>query len=145
MSLEEDIARIEHLDKAGLLARWQAVHGKDAPPNLSTRFIKNALAYELQVRCFGDVSAKTRSRLRRIARRLRDNPDASVLDGDGLCPGTRLTRDWHGTRHIVEVLSDGYAWQGATYNSLSEIARRITGARWSGPRFFGLRTRRKAA
>ncbi|NHK26374.1 DUF2924 domain-containing protein [Parvularcula flava] len=145
MSLESDIAAIEELPKEDLVERWRLLYGKEPPAGLSVKLMRGALIYDLQARRHGDLSSRTRTRLQRIATRLEKNPDRSVLETEGPSPGTRLTRDWHGSRHVVEVLSDGYAWQGATYASLSEIARRITGARWSGPRFFGLKTRRKVA
>jgi hypothetical protein len=98
--------------------------------------MEKAIAYDLQVKAFGGLSARTRRTLRAAAKADGSSSLSKLPSG-----GTRLVREWHGARHEVEVLEDGYLWRGARHRSLSAIARAITGAKWSGPRFFGLVTR----
>ncbi len=100
-----------------------------------------AIAYEMQARYYGGLKSAIVRRLDKIAGgktggEAKDAPRAIVLD-----PGARLIREWNGVTHTVDVTDDGFEWQDQRYGSLSEIAREITGARWSGPRFFGLNGR----
>ena len=131
--LARELAALAELDRTALLERWRMAFGRDAPPRLSRTLMEKAIAYDLQVKALGGLSARTRRTLRAAAKA----DDKSVL---GKLPsrGTRLIRAWHGTVHEVEVLEDGYLWRGARHRSLSAIARAITGTKWSGPRFFGL-------
>ncbi|MEQ8504353.1 MAG: DUF2924 domain-containing protein [Rhodospirillales bacterium] len=87
------------------------------------------------MRLFGGLSAAVKRRLKQATKH---NPTKKQKAPKTLAPGARLVREWQGQAHHVEVLSDGFAYEGETYGSLSEVARTITGARWSGPRFFGL-------
>jgi Protein of unknown function (DUF2924) len=107
--------------------------GRDAAPRLSRALMEKAIAYEVQVKAFGALPARTRRALREAAK-------ADGRSGISNLPsrGTRLVREWNGALHEVEVLEDGYLWRGARHRSLSAIARAITGTKWSGPRFFGL-------
>jgi hypothetical protein len=98
--------------------------------------MEKAIAYDIQVRAFGGLSART-IRALRAAARADSRPALNGLPG---C-GTRLVREWNGVLHEVEVLEDGYLWRGKRHRSLSAIARAITGTKWSGPRFFGLKGR----
>jgi hypothetical protein len=95
--------------------------------------MEKAIAYDLQVKAFGGLPARAKRSLRAAARADGSSPLTKLPSR-----GTRLVREWHGTRHEVEVLEDGYLWRGARHRSLSAIAQAITGAKWSGPRFFGL-------
>ena len=100
-------------------------------------FIIRAISYEMQAKHYGGLRPIVVRRLDRIAGgATEDAPKTSALD-----PGTRLVREWNGATHTVDVTDDGFEWRGKTYGSLSVIAREITGAVWSGPRFFGLRRR----
>ena len=131
--VERDLAALPELDRTALLERWRVAFGRDAPPRLSRALMEKAIAYDVQVEAFGGLSASTRRTLRAAAKADRK----SALSKLPSC-GTRLVREWHGALHVVEVLDDGYLWRGARHRSLSAIARAITGAKWSGPRFFGL-------
>ena len=108
---------------------------------LSRELLNRGITYKLQERTFGGLS---KSSLRKLDW-LEVDPSAGEqrksIPPVSLKPGTRLIRDWHGVTHTVLVHADGLEWNGRRYNSLTLIAREITGARWSGPRFFGLRTR----
>ncbi len=99
------------------------------------RLLLLALAYRVQVDAFGALDSKTNRYLRAVAAGI---PEA-VRPLPALKPGVRLMREWNGQTHVVDVTEEGILWSGETYPSLSAIARAITGARWSGPRFFGLR------
>ena len=100
------------------------------------------LAYRLQEVAFGGLKPATRRRLQQIAKALAADPRASIVDSPSIKPGTRLVREWKGRPHTVTVVEDGFQYSGKRYSSLSEIARLITGTRWSGPLFFGLKTSR---
>ena len=133
-AVEREIAALEGLDRTALLERWRVAFERDASPRLSRPLMEKAIAYDIQVRAFGGLSARMIRALRGAAR-ADSRPAFSRLPG---C-GTRLVREWHGALHEVEVLEDGYLWRGERHRSLSAIARAITGTKWSGPRFFGLK------
>jgi hypothetical protein len=98
------------------------------------------LAYQRQAEIFGDLDKETKKLLERIANgENSDNAKSIMLRRRRLRPGTILVREWNGTTQRVAVLEDGFSWSGKTFRSLSEVARAITGTRWSGPRFFGVR------
>ena len=133
--LGTEIARLRDLDRQALRARWQAVVGRPAPEHLPPHLLVRVLAYRLQARAFGDLSPATGRLLGRIATGAALPPPVAAR----LTPGTVLVREVEGTPERVMVVEDGFAWRGATYQSLSEVARAMTGTRWNGPRFFGLR------
>lgn len=139
-------AGISHLNDLGLaeLRRvWKERLG--TPPEIaSTDLTRRWLAWELQAQARGGFDATTRRRLRQLCKAFRADPPWTPLPDIGLAPGNMLTREWNGVTHRVMVLEEGFAWNGQNHASLSEIAYRITGTRWSGPRFFGLRQQRKS-
>jgi hypothetical protein len=140
-TLAIDIARLRDLDFGGLQARWHTVFRQKSAPHLPRHILFRVLAYRLQADRLGDLDVG--------AKRLLD--DAATPEDAGqravngsrptadIRPGTMLAREWNGRMHRVAVLADGFAWNGKTYPSLSKIAYAITGTRWNGPRFFGLR------
>ncbi len=119
---------------------WRELHGSEPPP-YNRKFLVSRLAYRLQELACGGLSRKTLARLDRLA----DEEDSRLKGkarrrpSDRPVAGTRLIREWQGTEHHVTVLADGFEYQGRRYQSLSAIARAITGTRWNGPLFFGLR------
>jgi Protein of unknown function (DUF2924) len=141
-SLDNEIARLRGLDVDGLRARWRTVFRRRAPPHVLRHLLFRILAYRLQADRLGELDADTRRLLDRIGSRA-DETDRLVADLNRsrteLKPGTLLTREWDGDLQRVMVLADGFAWNGKTYPSLSKVAFAITGSRWNGPRFFGLR------
>lgn len=139
--LNAELNFIEEMNVEALRKRWRTARGKEAPKGLPPQLLRAALAYDIQAARFGGLPSKTRRRLARLAARLKKDPNAPLLIDEPPTPGARLTREWRGKRHVVEVLNDGFTYRGKIYTSLSEIARTITGARWSGPRFFGLKDR----
>ncbi len=128
--ITEEVRALARLDLAGLRAEWRRLIGP--PPALrSPELLRWMLGWKIQAAAFGGLDVETRRRLRR-----RSSTRAPVA---APTPGTRLSREWKGVAHEVEVLADGYVHAGSCYRSLSQVARAITGSRWNGPRFFGLR------
>ena len=143
-SLDVEIARLRALDLNALRARWQGVTGRTAPTHLAKHLLFAILAYRLQADAFGDLDASSAQLLRRAATVRSVAGLAGLMDrldqrNQQLRPGAILTREWNGRDHRVMVLADGFAWENGTYDSLSKIAFAITGTKWNGPRFFGLR------
>ncbi len=136
--LEDEIARLRGLDLAGLQARWRTMFGRRAPAHLPRHLLLRIVAYRLQADVHGDLDPATARYLDRLAK-----PGASrsapLPKASSVRPGTLLIREWDGVVHRVMVLDQGFAWNGTSYKSLSQVARAITGTRWNGPRFFGLR------
>jgi hypothetical protein len=137
-----DLASLSSLSYAELKSRWRETFGTAPPKGLSHRLMIYALAYETQTRDQGRLKPAIRRRLLEIATSDMPGP---VSESPPLTPGTRLMREWRGTVHVVDVTKDGLVWNGRVYSSLSAIARTITGTRWSGQRFFGLRKRSDTA
>jgi hypothetical protein len=138
-----DIATLPALDRTELAALWLKAYGHPLPAHLRREVVIPCLAYRLQERAHGGLSEKCLRELKAIAaakpRGRRDRPALRVPSQRvRLKPGTRLLRTWRGTTHTVTVESEGFAWKGKRYRSLSVIASEITGAHWSGPAFFGL-------
>jgi len=140
-TIDVEIARLRDLDVGTLRARWHTVFGRRPSPHLPRHLLFRVLAYRLQADRFGDLDTESR-RLLDGAGSPEDAGKRSVdlkrLTTD-LRPGTMLAREWNDRMQRVAVLAEGFAWNGKTYPSLSKIAQAITGTRWNGPRFFGLR------
>ena len=128
--LSIQIVEIEACDRARCLDRWREVFGRPPPKYLSPQFMKRVLIWEVQNEVQGGVSAKTTRRLKQIASGKQVPTTAK--------PGTHLVREWNGRTYQVEVIDGGYVMDGKTWRSLSALAKHITGAHWSGPRFFGV-------
>jgi Protein of unknown function (DUF2924). len=124
-------AEIETLDRAALCAAWDEFFGTTVPKGLSAPMMRRFLATEVQTRQHGGLP-------KRIVRALQQETPPRAPASPGIKAGGRLMREWNGVTHVVEVTGGGYLWNGARYRSLSAIAQTITGAHWSGPRFFGL-------
>ncbi|MCY4180218.1 MAG: DUF2924 domain-containing protein [Litoreibacter sp.] len=128
--LHERLAVIDTLDRNGCLNRWREMFGRPPPKYLSPQFMRRVLIYETQARALGGLSQSIEQRLKKASLRASATPRAKA--------GTRLVREWNGRTYQVEVVDGGYVMDGKSWRSLSAIARHITGARWSGPRFFGV-------
>lgn len=118
------------LDRAALIERWTAFYGKPPPARTSQALLVRAVAYKIQEQVFGGLKASTRRRL--------DGQTPAVVPREAR-PGTMLLREWHGVTHQVTVVDGGVLYRGRQHRSLSAVARIITGSRWSGPAFFGLK------
>ncbi len=138
------IAALKRMPTAELKAQWQQLFDQPAPA-YNRRFIESRLAYRLQELAFGGLKPETVARLEALGEQL----DGGKIDvrrqrgDDRPIAGTRLVREWQGVEHTVTVLADGFEWQGRPYQSLSAIARAITGTQWNGWTFFGLKNRRR--
>ncbi len=139
--LARQIAGLSALDTTTLRQLWVTLCAVAPPPGLDRRLLIRALAYRMQERALGGLKPVTR----RLLLQLADGGEGKrpVAPSNSVSPGTVLIREWHGTSHRVTVLETACAWRGKRYRSLSEVARAITGTRWSGPRFFGLRRTRE--
>jgi hypothetical protein len=137
-TLEAEIARLADLGLDDLRKLCGRLVGA-VPANHGMHLLRRRLAYELQAKVHGDLPAEAQRRLKRLREAFKANPGFTPMPGLGLKPGTVLTRTWHGVVHQVQVTNDGFDYRGERFGSLSEVARRITGTRWSGPLFFGLK------
>ncbi len=136
--LEREIEALADLTRAEMVERWRTHYRTDPPKGISRSLLVRAVAYEIQARRYGGLKPATDRRLRAIANGTVNGDHASRKESPRLQPGARLIREWNGVSHVVEVIEGGFIWNGDRHRSLSSIARAITGARWSGPRFFGL-------
>lgn len=135
------LGRLAELSPAELKEEWARRYGTPAP-DLSVDLLRLGVGYKVQEKRDGAINRSTRSLLRKVGEHARSGSSPAPLPRK-LTPGTRLVRDWHGVGHTVEVLEDGFAYDGKRWKSLTAIAKVITGTKWNGPLFFGLAKRRK--
>ena len=139
-ALAAEIAGLPKADIKDLRERWKTLYGRASSGQIGRSFLIRAIAHRLQEQAFGGLKPATRRLLARIA------DEAAATNSPKRRPlrkaetGTILVREWQGNAHRVTLLDNGVAFNGKRYRSLSEVAREITGSRWSGPRFFGLRS-----
>jgi hypothetical protein len=156
--LQRELTALPALDLHELRVRWRKLTRSTAPEHLTRALVLRLVAYKMQAKVYGDLDPGTarylarvaRERVRRIKAGEKRKPKASppvppVPAPAGIKPGSLIGREYQGAMHRVVVVQGGYEWKGQTYKSLSEIARRITGTRWNGPKFFGLRSGKTAA
>ena len=137
-SIAAQVAALPKTPTPELKQMWRDLYDKE-PPGFSRNYLISRLSYRLQELHFGGLRPATRAKLDSLADAL--DPKAArkrILDGPVV--GTQLIREWRGVEHKVTVLADGFEWEGRRYKSLSAVARAITGTRWNGPMFFGLRS-----
>ena len=141
-----EVAAFSDLPRESLAELWEQQFGCAPPRGCGRQLLELASAYAIQEKAFGGLNAVTRRALGRetstaeadlAGGRTRRTSNA-IGSSRSIKPGTRLVREWNGRTHHVEVAANGFVWNGKTHRSLSVIAREITGAQWSGPRFFGL-------
>jgi hypothetical protein len=131
IDLEAELARIAAMNINELRSLWREREGREAPSGFSKDLIARALAYAVQEEQLGGLSKELK--------RLLTQPNAQVEPPRRIKVGSVIVREYAGARHEVFVVEDGFSWHGRTYPSLSAIAKEITGTRWNGPLFFGLR------
>ena len=136
--LEREIDGLADLNRVELVERWRTSYRTDPPKGISRRLLIRAIAYQMQAKRYGGLKPATDRRLRMIANGTVKSDHGGRKVSPRLQPGARLVREWNGVSHLVEVTEGGFVWNADRHQSLSAIARAITGARWSGPRFFGL-------
>lgn len=134
-SLIRELAVIAHMDREALLRTWQKLYRTTPPAKMSRQLLRRAIAYRLQEQALGGLRPSTRRLLMAAVKQGGEIKPATPT----LSPGTRLIREWQGNTHEVLVLEQGFMFRGKQYGSLSEVAGAITGAHWSGPKFFGLK------
>jgi len=141
--LLDELAGLPALDRIELAEKWQLLYGTEPPVGSQNKFLLHAVAHRMQEKALGGLKPATRRFLEKAAQ---DN-DASkqqILPAISLKPGTRLLREWHGITYEVIILESSVLCNSKHYRSLSEVARAITGARWSGPLFFGMKKKEVA-
>ena len=137
--LTAEIAGLSKLGIDDLRERWKTLYGKEPSREIGRSLLTRAIAYKLQERAYGGLKPSTRRVLARIAEESATVSSPKKPQIRKAQSGTVLIREWQGAAHRVTMLDDGVSFNGKHYRSLSEVAREITGSRWSGPRFFGLR------
>lgn len=153
LDIEAEVAALGDLSREELAAQWEKIYRCSPPKGVRRELLIRAAAWHLQAKRLGGFSTETRRMLRsaidRVEKKIADRDSQANLVVDDIkvtiapkrkqvLPGARLVRDWNGKTHIVDVVEDGFVFEAKVYPSLSSIARKITGAHWSGPRFFGL-------
>jgi hypothetical protein len=141
IDIAAELVRLEAMTNFELRSEWRRLHHMQPPRSLSRDLLLRGITYKIQERVFGGL---TKSVLRKLSASETEAPSTKgrkVSPRTTVKPGTRLVREWNGQTHTVLVLPDGVEWRGQRYRSLSVVAREITGAHWSGPRFFGLTTK----
>ena len=134
MSCEYQIDNLASCDVETLRRQWTELYCLAPLPRISKELLVRGIAYRLQEQEYGGLSLQTRQRIARLGKEFQKSGQITPVC---IRAGTKLIREWKGKTHEVEVLQEGFTWNGKRYRSLSEIARTITGTRWSGPRFFG--------
>ena len=129
------VAALLTLDRSGLLEEWERVHGEPAPAHLSVPLLQRATAHQLQVAAAGGVSRRVKEALRHSG-----GSHGAPLPRKPKS-GAKLLREWNGVAHVVEVVDGGFRYRNRHFSSLSKIASEITGTKWSGPKFFGLKAK----
>lgn len=128
---------LEAMDRDALLSLWASTMNGEPPSRVSQPFLRRMLSWELQAREQGGLPASVERKLESLAIAQASGKERTPATPK-LQPGGRLLREWGGVTHVVDVVEGGFLWRGERYRSLSSIGRAITGAHWSGPRFFGL-------
>ena len=143
-SIPARLAALKSTPTPELKRMWRDLFESE-PPAFNRRYLESRLAYRIQELAFGGLKPETVKRLEEMGEQLDGGNITLRRIRADLKPiaGTRLIREWKGVEHTVTVLSDGYEWQGRSYRSLSAVARAITGTRWNGWVFFGLKNRRR--
>ena len=139
--LEAKLTALTVMDSDGLRREWRRLYRSHPPLHFRRDLLVLAIAWKLQEKVHGGLTAAQKRRLSGIGEELRKGGDLSAGPAIRLKPGSRLVREWRGETHDVLVIDEGFEWNGKRHRSLSKIAREITGTRWSGPRFFGLKPR----
>ena len=141
IDIAKALVRLSALTIFELRGKWRRFHRTPPPMRLSRDLLIRGIIYKLQERAYGGLSMATARKLEQAATDPPGRGAAKPAPPISLKPGTRLVREWRGGTHTVLIHADGIEWRGQRYHSLSVVARKSTGARWSGPRFFGFRRR----
>ena len=137
-ALAAELAALSEMDAPELRAEWRRLYRSHSPKLLRRDLLELGVAWKLQERVLGGLSAVAKRQLAELTRTMSTKSDLPKARTVTLKPGARLVRAWGGETHEVLVVEEGFLWRGTTWRSLSVIAREISGTHWSGPRFFGL-------
>jgi hypothetical protein len=137
--VERELTQLSQCSIVTLRHRWHALFRKDPPRAFGPDLLRRSIAQKIQEQTYGGLAPTTRRLLDQLVKAHRGKPAGKIELPRRIMPGAVLVREWKGTTHRVTARGDGFAYEHTTYPSLSEIARLITGSRWNGPRFFGLR------
>lgn len=143
--LPQRLASLPAMTRDDLVTEWRRQFRADPPDRIRRDLLELAIAWKLQEKALGGLKKRDATELRDLAEALADTGDIRRVKTPKLKPGARLVREWGGVTHEVTVVDGGFLWNGEVRKSLSAIAEEITGAHWSGPRFFGLTSRAKPA
>lgn len=143
--IEAEIERLRSMPKAELKVRYRTLFKIEPPKAFGPDLLRRSIAYRIQEHAYGGLDPATRRLLNNLMAQQAKSNDGRIVIPRRIKSGAVLVREWKGQSHRVMVLEDGFAYAGKTYGSLSEVARQITGARWNGPRFFGLRSDARVA
>lgn len=135
---------IEGMTYDGLRTEWRRLYRAHPPKRVARDLLVLGVAWKIQEQAYGGLGAATKRRLANLAKTMEQDGDLARSRVARLKPGAKLIREWRGETHTVIVLEDGFEWRGKRLRSLSVIAKLITGAHWSGPRFFGLNGKAEA-
>ena len=143
--MDDLLDQLYGMNRQELKQFWIERFGSDVPNPRATDLLRRRIAWNLQEEQIGGLSMEMRRRLRELANAFERDAEHKPESRPIMQTGTVLTREWKGRIHTVQVKTEGYQYQGRFYKGLSKIAREITGTRWSGPLFFGLRKHAKKA
>ncbi|APO55331.1 DUF2924 domain-containing protein [Bradyrhizobium diazoefficiens] len=140
-AVEAELDRLPTMPIANLRLRYRELFRADPPKAFGPDLLRRSIAHRIQEKAYGGLSASARRLLDQLVKTAMAKPNGRLELPRRIKPGSELIRMWNGKSHRVTVITDGFAYAGETFASLSEIATEITGTRWNGPRFFGLRSR----
>ena len=145
VDLAAKLAALPEMATVDLRVEWRRLHRANPPQRIGRHLLELGVAWKLQERAYGGLSAAMKRRLAELAKTMDEKGDLAKAPAVRLKPGVKLVREWRGETHDVLVLEDGFQWRGQRWRSLSAIAREISGTHWSGPRFFGLQAKAETA
>jgi Protein of unknown function (DUF2924) len=140
-AVEEKLDRLATMPVAALRVRYREVFRTEPPKAFGPDLLRRSIAHRIQEKAYGSLSRSSQRLLDQIMKTYAAKPNGKIVLPRRIKPGSILVREWKGKSHHVMVLADGFAYDGKTFGNLSEIAIQITGTRWNGPRFFGLRSK----
>jgi hypothetical protein len=140
-AVEGELDRLAVMPIVQLRLTWAKLFRKDPPKSFGLDLLRRSIAHRIQEKAYGGLSRPAQRLLDQAIKAFASKPDGKIVLPRRIKPGSVLVREWKGKSHRVTVLADGFVYDGDTYSNLSEIAVLITGTRWNGPRFFGLRSK----
>jgi Protein of unknown function (DUF2924) len=143
-AVEAELGRLPTMPIVELRKRYRELFRAEPPKAFGPDLLRRSIAHNIQEKAYGGLPACTRRLLNQLVKAALAKPNGRLQLPQRIKPGSELVRTWKGKSHRVTVVANGFAYGGERFTSLSEIATRITGTRWNGPRFFGLRTREGA-